>query len=128
MENGTTTPEGQAGAQTVAGGASAPAGTGPSVGELSLKELNTLLNKNYLDKDSALSSIKETFSFVGKKAEAFRATAPAPAIDPAIAEQLREMKTELFYSKNSQYDTPEYREVISKMGENPAEVVQGAAF
>ncbi len=127
MENGTTTPEGQAGTP-LAGGASAPAGTGPSVeaGAISLKELNAFLGKTYLDKDTALKSLKDTFSYVGKKIEA--AMPQTPASDPTVAAELRKMSNEIFYAKNPQYDTPEYREVISKMGENPAEVVGTPTF
>jgi hypothetical protein len=36
---------------------------------LSLKELNTMLGKNFSDKDTALKAVKETFSYVGKKTE-----------------------------------------------------------
>lgn len=44
----------------------------PAEGEadsLSLKELNTMLGKNFSDKDTALKAVKETFSYVGKKTE-----------------------------------------------------------
>ncbi len=128
MDNGTTTSAGQAGAGTVAGDASAPAGTGPiaDAGALSLSELNSYLGKTYPDKETALKSLKDTFSYVGKKMEAAQ---PQPAsIPPEVAQQLRELKNENFYTKNPQYDTPEYREVIGKMGENPAEVVGTSAF
>jgi|ERR1035437_1249056 hypothetical protein len=126
MENGTTTPEGQTGAP-LAGGASVPAGTGPSVdaGTISLKELESFLGKTYPDKATALKSLKDTQSYVGRKIEA---ATPVPATDPTVAAELRAMKNELFYSKNPQYDTPELREVISKIGENPADVVNGASF
>lgn len=127
MENGTTTPEGQPGAP-LAGGAADPKGTGPSVdaGTISLSEISALLGKQYKDKEGALKSIKDTFSYVGKKIEA--AMPQAPATDPSVAAQLKKMSDELFYSKNPQYDTPEYREVISKIGENPAEVVGTPTF
>lgn len=125
MTTVTTTPTGQADA-SLAGGAAAPKGTDTTVDakdSLSLSEINTLLGKNYPDKDTALKSVKDTFSWVGKKLDA-----AAPTTDPAIAGELRAIKNDLFYAKNPQYDTPEYREVISKMGENPADVVGSATF
>lgn len=127
MENGTIIPDGQPGAQTVAGGASDPAGTGPSVDAdtVALKKLNTLLGKNFPDIETLAKSYKDTASYVGKKIEAIQ---PQTTTDPTIVAQLRELKTDLFYSKNPQYDTPEYRAVISKMGENPSDVVQGSEF
>lgn len=39
------------------------------VGAMTLTELNSLLGKNFSDKETALKSIKDTFSYVGKKTD-----------------------------------------------------------
>jgi hypothetical protein len=132
--NENNTQNGQNGTSTVASEASFPNGTvSTEAGEnVSLKEINDYLGKNYKDKDSALKSLKDTFSFVGKKIETANGENQVAAKQPSevenVAKQLREMRTELFYSKNPQYDTPEYRTIIGKISENPAEVVNSPEF
>lgn len=92
---------------------------------LSVKEINDFLGKNYKDKGSALKSIKDTFSFVGKKVEK-SADVESPDVKPNsnngdFARQIKEMKEQLFYSENPEYKS--YKGIIGKMGENPADVV-----
>ena len=118
---------------TLAGVASSPAGTVGNVetkgGDLSLTELNTFLGKNYPDKATALKSLKDTFSYVGKKVEAASVQTPAASPDTSeFTRQIKEMKEQLFYSENPQYKTPEMKGMISKMGENPADVVATPEF
>ncbi len=90
---------------------------------LSLAELNTLLGRTYMTKESALKGLKETYSFVGKKLEA--ATAP-PAQSFATAQDVKALQEDLFYSQNPDYR--DYRKTIAMMGSNPAEVVASEAF
>lgn len=126
MNPETIIPAGQPGAQPIASGASDPKGTASNVvpESLTLNELNEFLGKTYPDKTTALKSLKDTFSYVGKKIEA--AAPVAPTTDADVVAQLREMKTEFFYAKNPQYES--LRAVIGKMGENPSDVVNSPEF
>lgn len=125
MNEENITSEGQLGDAAVASESSNPKETvSNEVAEsLSLKELNDYLGKNYKDKTSAIKSIKDTFSFVGKKIEA---SAPVSHDNGDVARQLKEMKTELFYSKHPEYES--FKGAISKMGENPADVIMMPEF
>lgn len=91
---------------------------------LSLAELNEALGKNYKDKDSALKSFKDTFSFVGKKVE--------PKIDPNQFISREQYESDMFYSKNTKLNTPEMREIIDAMakaqGIKPQDVVNKDSF
>lgn len=92
---------------------------------VSLKEINEYLGKNYKDKGSALKSLKDTFSFVGKKveksAEVESSDVKSKSGGDDFARRIKEMKEQLFYSENPDYKP--YKGLISKMGENPADVV-----
>lgn len=46
-----------------------PSSEAATLAELSLDEINSTLGKNFSSKDEALKSIKDTFNYVGKKAE-----------------------------------------------------------
>ena len=124
MEKEINTSKGQAEGEVIVDASATPKETVSSVDTLSLKEINEHLGKTYKDKESALKSLKDTFSFVGKKIE--QAAPVASESNNDVAKQLKEMKTDLFYSKNPDYEP--YRGVISKMGENPADVVQTPEF
>lgn len=91
---------------------------------LSLAELNEALGKNYKDKDSALKSFKDTFSFVGKKVE--------PKIDPNQFISREQYESDMFYSKNPELNSPEIREMIDAMakaqGIKPQDVVNKDSF
>lgn len=106
-----------------------PGATSVEDGNLSLKELNEFLGKDFKDKDTALKSLKDTFAYVGK----------AGQLEPKVKEleeklqskdsassDIKMLKDELFYSNNPQYKP--YRETITAMGDNPAEVVDKDAF
>jgi hypothetical protein len=99
---------------------------GENVGEaLSLADINKTLGRNYKDLPSALAGMVETYSFVGAKtpAPAPAAQATAPVQDPSLASKadVESLKAELFYSKHPEYEA--HRNLISKMGANPSEVV-----
>ena len=125
MEQDNITSESLTGGAAVASESSVEKETVSSVESeaLSLKKLNEYLGKTYKDPESALKSIKDTFSYVGKKVEA----KPAETSNNTdVAKQLKEMRDELFYSKNPQYES--YRKTIAAMGESPAEVVAREEF
>lgn len=96
---------------------------------LTLSELNTLLGKDYKDKETALKSLKETYNYVGKagKLEKELKTMESKLQDDnATAIEIKAIKEELFYSKNPQYS--QYRDTIKAMGSNPADVVEQESF
>lgn len=107
---------------------------------LTLEEINSTLGRNYADKPTALKALKETFSFVGKKAdEAADAAATAPtttasdtanadATAQALADIQKELKTNKFYVNNPDYNTPEAKELIESFGGEPEEVIQKDIF
>lgn len=91
---------------------------------LSLTELNNLLGKNYPTKEAAMKSVKDTFSFVGKKVE--------PKIDPSQFISREQYETDMFFSKNTEYSSPEVRKIIDAMakadGLKPQDVVNSDTF
>lgn len=109
--------------------ASAPA-AGPD--GMTLAELNALTGKSFPTKDAALKSIKDTFSYVGKKKEDVRAEVLAEISttnsNEALSGQIAELRKEAFFDKNPQYADPEVRSLINKLGANPAEVVNTPEF
>ena len=94
---------------------------------LTLAELNQALGKNYKDKESAIKSFKDTFSYVGKKVEDI-----APRVDPSQFISREQYETDMFYSRNSEYNQPEVREVIDAMakakGVSPKDVIASDSF
>lgn len=94
---------------------------------LTLNELNTFLGKNYKDKASALKSLQDTFSYVGRKVEDI-----TPKIDPNQFISREQYEQDMFYSRNAEYSTPEVREVIDAMakakGMSPKDVVNSDTF
>lgn len=93
---------------------------------LSLDELNSYLGKNFTNKESALKSLKDTFSYVGKKIES------KPEIDSSQFVSRDQYETDMFYSKNADYSTPEMRKIIDAMakadGVKPQDVVNSDTF
>lgn len=129
MNEENNTPETQTGGHAIASESSVVTGTvsNEAAMAVTLKEINEHLGKNYKDKESALKSLKDTFSYVGKKMDAQPSGAAVPHNDNGeVAKQLREMKTELFYSKHPEYEP--YKAVIGRMGENPSDVVGSSEF
>jgi len=62
-----TLPETETGSDSQ--GAVGSEGSGTKVEAMTLEELNSVLGKKFSDKETALKSIKDTFSYVGKKTE-----------------------------------------------------------
>lgn len=132
MENQVTNPDG-----TVTGAPHMSAAVGDTnvdLGTLSLNDINQMLGREYKDVPTALAAIKETYSFVGKKVEPVAAANPAPATSAtttstdnlASKDEVKSLREDLYYSQNPQYQ--EHRALISKLGDNPAEVVGTAEF
>lgn len=96
---------------------------------LTLAEINSLVGRNYKDKATALKSLKETYSAVGKvgklEPQIEKLKTQLADKDSALGE-IKQIKEQLFYTQNPQYAP--YKETISAMGGNPAEVVEKDAF
>lgn len=92
---------------------------------LTLEEINATLGSTFKDSDSALKALKDTQSYVGKRKEDIvnevKATIAPPA-DVASKADVQALHNELFYSQNPQYKP--YESMISKLGADPAAVVQ----
>ena len=101
-------------------------GGGENVSDsISLADLNAKLGKEFKDVDSAIKSLKDTQSFVGKKIEKAKE-------DPSVKEQLDNLASRLnesdFYRNNPQYDNKETRNLIKEIGGDPSEVVEKDVF
>lgn len=100
----------------------------PAVDALSLAELNSLLGREFKSKDSALKSIKDTFTFATT-----RLTDVYAKVDESTKGELKKLNDtvaaqnkELFYVQNPQYAP--HRKLIDSLGQNPGEVVNGDVF
>jgi hypothetical protein len=80
------------------GDASPVSPTGEQAGAMTLEELNQTLGKNFTDKATALKALKDTFSYVGKKAEPDDELLRAKGF---MTKQ--EFETELFLRDNPQH-------------------------
>lgn len=89
---------------------------------LSLTELNQILGKNFPDKAAALKSVKDTFSYVGRKAP----EPQAPAADESWKTEVQSLKNDLYFAAHP--ELTDYRSLIEKMGSNPAEVAEMPEF
>lgn len=89
---------------------------------LSLQELNQILGKNFPDKAAALKSVKDTFSYVGRKAP----EPQAPAADESWKTEVQTLKNDLYFQAHP--ELTDYRALIAKMGDNPAEVAESPEF
>lgn len=94
--------------------------------QLSLSELNTLTGKQYTSKESALKSIKDTFSYVGMKKEDIAKEIASSSNNDAVTKELASIRKDMFYKDNPDYAP--YRNLIEKVGGTPAEVVNSAEF
>lgn len=99
---------------------------------LTLAELNQHLGKNFTSKEAALKSFKDTFSFVGTRREDIEKEVLSKVATKdetsAMAQELATIRKEMFYKDNPEYNDPNMRTLIDKLGGNPAEVVQSAEF
>lgn len=117
-----TTLDAQPEAQTNVGAAD---GNGAvSQPSLTLEEINTILGKDFKDKETALKSLKDTQSYVGKRKEDIAKEVGGDTAE--LSNQIKQMREDLFYKDNPQF--AEHRALISKLGENPAEAVNTPEF
>lgn len=124
-ENETITPDGQAdGSQLNPAAPEAAASSEPNPENLMLTELNGLLGKDFKDKATALKSVKDTFSYVGKRKEDIMKEVSGS--NDQVSRELKEIKENMFFDKNPDY-TP-YRALMGKMGSNPEEVANSVEF
>lgn len=97
--------------------------------KLSLEDINTLLGRKYPDIETARKGLKSTYSMVGKVGQLekdLETLKKSGESNSANTEKIKQIETELFYSNNPQYKP--YKDTISAMGGNPAEVVEKEAF
>lgn len=124
-ENETITPEGQADESQLNSAAPEAAVSNESKPEeLTLTELNTLLGKDFKDKATALKSVKDTFSYVGKRKEDIMKEVSGST--DQVSKELKEIKENMFFDKNPDYNP--YRALMAKMGSNPEEVANSTEF
>lgn len=126
-------PDGQLGEPQLS--PSNPDGTAPVAPDqsnLSLEDLNKLLGKSFPTKEAALKSVKDTFSYVGKKTDDIKkeviAELNADQRTDTLAKELAAMRVERFYDKNPEYADPAIRKVIDRIGGNPQDVVSSEEF
>lgn len=91
---------------------------------LILDELNSLLGKNFKDKATALKSVKDTYSYVGKRKEDI--TKELSSGTENVTKELKEIKSNMFFDKNPDY--VQYRSLMEKMGDNPVDVANMPEF
>lgn len=121
----TITPEGQADESQLNSPAPEAAVSNESNPEnLTLSEINALLGKDFKDKATALKSVKDTYSYVGKKKEDI--AKEMAGSNENVTKELSEIKANMFFKDNP--DLAPYRAAISKMGSNPEEVVNTPEF
>lgn len=87
--------------------------------KMSLDELNSFLGKSYPSKEAALKSIKDTFSYVGKKKEDV-----AKEISPDKFITKEQYENDMFYARNQQYNNDNIREVIDAMAKSKGITIQ----
>lgn len=101
--------------------------TADTADSMTLAELNQYLGKDFKDKATALKSVKDTFSYVGKKKEDIAKEVATTQPDTSkLANELAEMRKERFFDKNSQYEP--YKGIIEKLGSDPSQVVNTPEF
>ncbi len=137
MNEVNTTPEVLPGAPQLSASADGGAVDGGANQEFTLKasDLKAALGKDFKDPTSALKSIKDTFSYVGKVGQleaelnTLKSRPGSVATDQNISEvknELKGIREDLWYEKNPQYK--DYRTVISKLGDAPDAVVGDDKF
>lgn len=123
-ENETITPDGQVDESQLNSAAPEAAVSTESPENLTLAELNTILGKDFKDKATALKSVKDTFSYVGKRKEDI--AKEVGGSNETLASELRQIKENMFFDKNPDY--VQYRDLMAKMGTNPEEVANSKEF
>lgn len=116
----------------VDGAVNTPADGGVTVESpaLTLAELNKQLGSDFKDPSTALKALKDTKDFVGKRKEDIAAEVKASlsqtAPDAASKSDVQALNNRLFFSENPRYKG--YENLITKLGSNPAEVVESEDF
>jgi hypothetical protein len=135
MDEDNITQEGNAGESQL--NSAAPEGavgtvTKDQADSLSLAELNRLTGKNFPSKESALKSITDTYSYVGKKREdvarEVKAEISASDVTDKLARELEEMRKERFFDRNPKYAEPSVRKLIERLGGSPEQTVDSPEF
>ena len=131
MENENTTPEtlpeGEAPQETPLDsqeGAAPNVNEPKDVNEMSLKDINETLGKDFPSKEAALKSIKDTYSYIGKKQEANKSE-----VDTSNFIDKDRYETDMFFAQHKNY--AEYKDVIMDMkkeGQPVQEVVESESF
>lgn len=94
------------------------------VSNLTLQELNSLLGKNFKDKDTALKSLKDTYSYVGKRKEDI--IKEVSSNNQNVVQELKEIKDNLFFKDHPELAS--YRKAYEKVGGNPEEFFNSEEF
>jgi hypothetical protein len=126
MENEDLTPEAQP-----EGGDNGAVGDGSvAVADLSLNELNEALGKEYPNKETALKSIKDTFSYTGMKKEQIKAELAKEMSIDDLSQKMSSLENQLrdanFYADNPQFKP--YKAMIDKFGGSPQDAVKDPIF
>lgn len=91
-----------------------------------------MLGKNFPDKETALKSIVDTASYVGRKKEDIEkevlSRVQTTQETDKLAKEIEAMRKDNFFRDNPEYAKPEVRTLIEKFGGNPAEVVNDSGF
>lgn len=87
-----------------------------------------MLGKQYPDKATALKGLKDTFSFVGKKADSVKEEVISEATKHTseLAKEVTELKRDLWYQKNPQYEP--VRNLIERFNGDPKDIVNLPEF
>lgn len=91
-----------------------------AVADLTLAELNASLGKNFPDKDTALKSLKDTFSYVGKRIEDIRKEVVPDEKLTSMEQTIKKLETDMWFKDNPEHAP--LRSMIEKMGK-PQDVV-----
>lgn len=102
----------------------------PKEDSLTLAELEAVLGKKFPNKEKALKALRDTNSYVGAKKDKVKEEILQEIGDRFIpADRYHE---DMFFARNTQYNTPEIKEVINAMakanGQSPEQVVNSDTF
>lgn len=112
-------------------GTPAPGATTPTpsqVEALSLTELNSLTGREFKSKESALKSIKDTYTFATTRITDVHNQVAAQVGEKyeKLSEDFAAQQREMFFLQNPQYAP--HRKLIENLGKNPIDVVQSEIF
>lgn len=124
MDTQETTVETQADASQLNAAAVDTASSSVAPEAMTLEELNSALGKTFKDKASALKSIGEMNSYVGKKKEDIM----NEIMGGEVSKEIKQIKENMFYQKRPELDTPEYRAILSKLDANPEVAANDPSF